>query len=275
MKHLNNYKSFLESKKINEEFIGNLLSNLLPSWLKDFNVKNKRRIDKSISTYKSDYEEVNKKLSEIFDNEDDKDLNKERISKIKITLDKKKEALDEKLKSELNRLTKGNQKSREYANFKRTTVKLDLINSEIEQYEGLDKDIDNDYIENLKKNSKNLSKERKESENKIKKYINSESIEINLDNIKEGDFFLYQQQSGKKIIVKVVNEDNVKKLIRVSDEVDNKDFQSKNKQERMELFNIGNKDVKSFPEGEISNNIIKRLQNISKDSKEYIKNKLS
>lgn len=249
MKFIKTYESF-KSEKINEEFIGNFLKGLIPDWMKNINVKNKRKIDKAIEEYKDSYEETSKKISGALSSKDE--INKNNLTKIQGSLEKKRKLILDKLNNTLSELTKDNKKSKSYANFKRNAVELELVNSELEEYEKMG--IDNEYSDFLKEKAKkaeNLKKQEQENLKKAKaeenKSQSSKKIESSSD-ITPDDILIYRNSDNDRFVVKVTEDGQ---LQRISNIVKGKEFteeseKADDKKDVLALFNRTKDDTPIF-----------------------------
>jgi hypothetical protein len=236
MNYVRNFESFKNSKKesLNEEFIGGLLKNIMPDWLKNINVKNKRSIDKSLEQYRKDYESANKELSSILDSKDD--IDKDKLKNIQSALLKKRELIKQKLDNSLRELTKDNEKSKNYSIIKRNSIEIALIDSELKSYQdmGLEK---TEYVEKLKENSNKAKLEKEDNEKKLKSIKSEPKGEIkSQSDVLVGDILLYTNKDGNKSIVKVLEDG---KLKRVSVVVNKEDYNSELKKAEDQRNTIG------------------------------------
>jgi hypothetical protein len=219
MKFIKTYESFKSSKKgnsINEEFIGSLLKNLIPDWARNLTVKNKKGIDKALVEYKKEYEQLSKNLSDILSS-NVKDIDKKRLKSIQDALVKKRNLVSKKLESKLNELTKDNEKSKNYADFKRNTIELELINSELEQYGKMDLE-ETEYVKNLKENSKKSEELKNEKEKELKKELadkerveKSTEIKSN-DDITPGDILLYRNSDDDMCVIRITDDGSIQRI---------------------------------------------------------------
>ncbi len=272
MKFIKSYESFKEQNKeaLNEEFIGGLLKRLIPDWVKNITIKNKKRIDRSFEEYKKEYENISKDLLSILDSKDE--IDKDKLSKVQSSLNKKKDLIAKKLNNKLKELTGDNEKSKTYADFKRNLIDLEMINSELEQYKQVD--IESDYVEDLKRSSKEKEKNKKEKEEQLRKETASdarkeESKEIKSnDDLTPGDILIYRNSNDGRLIVKITDDG---KIQRISNEVGNDEFSNEegkadDKKDILSLFNKEEKTGEPFPDphkGEFE-----RLKRVSKKAKE-------
>ena len=270
MKYIRTYESFRNTEidssdeLTNEEFLG--LGKLIPDWLKNIRVKNSGKIDKALKEYKEGYEKSNKDLSSLLDSKDD--IDEDRLKDIQSALLKKRNLLSKKLDNTLEKLTKDNEKSKNYANVKRNTIEIELIDSELESYQQMGLE-ESEYVKKLKENSDTAKEQKAESEKELKsakkaKENSKTKIESEEDAL-VGDILLYTNNDEDKFIAKVTEEG---KLIRISNVVDKKTFDDeKNKpedeQKVMSLFNKVDDEFDPF-----SPNKWENLERISKKAQE-------
>jgi uncharacterized protein YciU (UPF0263 family) len=215
MRYIRTYESFnKKGVKMNEEFIGNFLKGLVPDWLKNINVKNKKSIDKALEDYKIKYEQATKDLSAIIDSKGE--IDKERLKKVQLALEKKRDLLTKDLNTKMSSLTKDSEKSRDYANLKRNAIELKIVESELEQYQkaGLE---ENEYTEALKKNSLEVKKKKEEAEKKLKrdsaKEVKKEtSRKVTKENLTPGEILLYKNKNDERSIVKITDDGNIQRI---------------------------------------------------------------
>lgn len=245
MKYIRTYESFKYSntQKVNEEFIGNILKGLVPNWLKNINVKNSGKIDKSFKNYEEKYKEVSKDLSAVLDSKDQVDKN--RLSKIQSALVKKRDLLTKELNREISVLTKDNEKSKNYANFKRNAIDMKLIDFELDQYRDVGLE-DNEYIEKLKNNSLEAKKKKEEAENQLKKSSAKDeqeksAEEITKDNLTPGEILQYRNSKDERSIVKITDDGSIQ---RISDTItkDKYDEEMKKPEDQKNLISLFKKE---------------------------------
>ncbi len=276
MKFIKTYESFKyskEEKPLNEEFIGSLLKNLIPDWARNLTVKNKKGIDKALVEYKKEYEQLSKNLSDILSS-NVKDIDKKRLKSIQDALVKKRNLVSKKLESKLNELTKDNEKSKNYADFKRNTIELELINSELEQYSKMDLE-ETEYVKNLKENSKKSEELKKEKEKELKKELADKervekSIEIKSnDDITPGDILLYKNSDDGMCVVRITDDGSIQ---RISNIVSKKRYEgeiSKPEDKRNTIGLFKKEDGSTFDNPH--NGEFDRLKRISKSAQEKFK----
>ena len=271
MKYIKTYESFNREGNLNEEFIGSFLKGLVPNWLKNINVKNSGKIDKAFKNYEEKYKEASKDLSAVLDSKGQVDKN--RLSKIQSALVKKRDLLTKELNREISVLTKDNEKSKNYANFKRNAIDMKLIDFELEQYKDVGLE-DNEYIETLKKNSLKAKKKKEEAENKLKretaKTEQEESAKkVTKDNLTPGEILLYKNSKDERSIVKVTDDG---KLQRISNTISDGDYneQMKKPEDQRDLIGLF-KNEEGDPFSKPHNDEYDRLSRISKEAQEKFK----
>jgi hypothetical protein len=276
MKFIKTYESFKYSKKekpLNEEFIGSLLKNLIPDWARNLTVKNKKGIDKALVEYKKEYEQLSKNLSDILSS-NVKDIDKKRLKSIQDALVKKRNLVSKKLENKLKELTKDNEKSKNYADFKRNTIELELINSELEQYGKMDLE-ETEYVKNLKENSKKSEELKKEKEKELKKELADKervekSIEIKSnDDITPGDILLYKNSDDGMCVVRITDDGSIQRISNIVSKKRYEDEISKPEDKRNTIGLFKKEDGSTFDnphKGEFD-----RLKRISKSAQEKFK----
>lgn len=271
MKYIKTYESFKSNETVNEEFIGNFLKVLVPNWLKNINVKNKRSIDKAFKEYEEGYKKASKDLSAVLDSKGEVD--KDRLSKIQSALVKKRDILTKELNRQISVLTKDNEKSKNYANFKKNAIDMNLIEFELEQYQesGLE---DNEYIEKLKKNSLDAKKKKEDAENKLKRETAKTEQEkvsnvVTKDNLTPGEILLYRNSKDERCIVKVTDNGE---LQRISKNISKNDYnkEMKKPEDQRNLIDRFEKE-KGNPFDKPHNDEYDRLSRISKQAQEKFK----
>jgi hypothetical protein len=275
MKFIKSYESFKSKNKggLNEEFIGGLLKSIIPDWVKNITVKNKRAIDRAFKEYKEEYEDISKDLSALLDSKDEIDKNK--LMKIENALINKKQLIGKKLDNKLKELTKDNQKSKTYSSFKRNSLDLELINAELEQYRAAD--IESEYVDDLIKNTEEAEKKKKVAQQELKKAAAKESRQQSdekiesLNDLTPGDILMYRNSNGDISIVKITDDGQIQRL---SNTVSKEDFEKESqkaddKKEILKLFN--KEETPGEPFKNPHKNEFNRLSRISKTAQEKFK----
>lgn len=223
MKWIKTFESHRNSEKVNEEFIGNFLKGLVPNWLKNINIKNSGKIDKAFSEYEEKYKQASKDLSAILDSKGEIDRNK--LDKIQSALVAKRNLLTKELNRKLSLLTKDNEKSKNYADYKRNAIDMKLIDFELDQYQqsGIE---ENEYIKTLKNNTTESKKKKEEAEKQLKRDTAKElkketSKEVTADNLTPGEVLLYRNKKNERSIVKILDDLTIQ---RISTTINKKDY---------------------------------------------------
>lgn len=272
MKYIKTYESFKSNETVNEEFIGNFLKGLVPNWLKNINVKNSGKIDKAFKDYEEKYKQASKDLSAVLDSKGEVD--KDRLSKIQSALVKKRDIITKELNREISVLTKDNEKSKNYANFKRNAIDMELIEFELEQYQksGLE---DNEYIETLKKNSLNAKEKKEKAENQLKRETaktEQEKVaeEVTKDNLTPGEILLYRNSKDERCIVKVTDNGELQRISKnISKGLYSKEDNKPDDQK--DLIGLFEKEEGGSPFKGPHNDEYDRLNRISKEAQEKFK----
>lgn len=246
MKWVKSYESF-KSDSVNEEFIGSLLKKLVPDWVKNLSIKNKKEIDVVISKYKDEYAKTSKELTDVLDAKGDKTLDKEKLKKVEELLKKKRTMLDQNLDNQLKELVKDDEKSKSYASLSKNSVKTQLIEEELKQYKesGVE---ESEFVKDLKVNMEESKKRKEENEKKLKESEKEKTSQISEESVKPGELYIYKNSKGEYRVVRITDD---KKLKIVSNKVTSGKFgkemkKSEDERKISSLFNFEKSDVDAF-----------------------------